>query len=106
MTYVQTFFYCILCTCFCLIAFVYMKILGILQTENNLLRRQLNITLDQEDFACLVRGGVLKIAHFNNGRNHLVHITLSDIGFDQMEEKIELATMRKDIYKEHIKLIE
>lgn len=102
----QSLFYCIACFCFMAIAFVYLKILSMLSRENNILKYPLVISLDAEDFGCLVRGGILKVGHFRYGRNSLVCLALRDIGFDHMEEKIESAINGKDIQKEHVKIIE
>jgi hypothetical protein len=55
----------------------------------------MNIRLDEEDFKCLVRGGVLKIGD--------IHIILSDIGFDCMDYAISMAHDGIDTYKDHIK---
>lgn len=46
--------------------------------------RQMNIVLDEEDFKCLVRGGVLKV-------NDHLKLVLQDIGFDRMNAAIESA---------------
>lgn len=54
------------------------------------------ISLDDEDFRCLVRGGVIKIGD-------RVSICLKDIGFDKMDEAIDMATRGLDTYKDHIK---
>lgn len=55
-----------------------------------------NITLDLEDFTCLIRGGVLTI-------NENLKIALSDIGFMAMANALENAMLGKDIYKNHDK---
>lgn len=57
------------------------------------------IKLENEDFNCLVRGGILTIedAHFGQ----TFHIALSDIGFHNMERGLELAIKGVDIYKAH-----
>lgn len=57
----------------------------------------MNIMLDEEDFKCLVRGGVISI---NKGG---VKIALSDIGFDRMDIAIALAVEGVDIGKNHEK---
>ena len=46
--------------------------------------REMNIMLDEEDFKCLVRGGVLRV-------NEHLKLALEDIGFDRMEAAIESA---------------
>ena len=51
--------------------------------------------LDEEDFKCLVRGGVLHIGNMK--------IALKDIGFDQMNKALELAMDGINIHKDHIK---
>jgi hypothetical protein len=56
----------------------------------------MNIMLDEEDFKCLVRGGIICI---KGG----VKIALKDIGFDKMDEAITLADKGVDIYKDHHK---
>lgn len=48
------------------------------------------IKLDEEDFKCLVRGGLLKIGNIN--------LLLSDIGFDRMDKAISIADNGVDIY--------
>ena len=55
----------------------------------------INIMLDEQDFACLVRGGVI---HLGNLR-----IALKDIGFHVMDELISKADNGVDIYKGHVK---
>ncbi len=59
------------------------------------------ISLDYEDFKCLVRGGVLKV----HQDGFTVCLCLKDIGFDRMDEAITLADNGIDIYKEHEKVI-
>ncbi len=54
------------------------------------------ISLDEEDFKCLVRGGVIKF-------DDRVSICLKDIGFDKMDEAITLADNGVDTYKDHVK---
>ena len=54
------------------------------------------ISLDEEDFNCLVRGGVVKIGD-------RVSICLKDIGIDQMYKGIKSAELGIDIYKDHKK---
>lgn len=51
------------------------------------------IMLDEKDFACLVRGGILRCGN--------VQIALQDIGFIQMEIAIENARVGIDRYKGH-----
>ena len=53
------------------------------------------LKLDEKDFRCLVRGGILHIGN--------LRIALSDIGFDEMQDCIESAILGKDIFKDHIK---
>lgn len=53
------------------------------------------ISLDEQDFKCLVRGGVLHCGD--------IHIMLRDIGFDQMNRALELAMDGINTYKDHIK---
>lgn len=57
------------------------------------------ISLDYEDFKCLVRGGVLKVYQ----HHQTVCICLKDIGFDKMDEAIGLADQGIDTYKDHEK---
>jgi len=54
------------------------------------------IMLDQEDFTCLVRGGVLHIGN--------LRIALKDIGFHVMDEAITKADNGIDHYKDHVKV--
>jgi len=54
------------------------------------------IMLDQEDFTCLVRGGVLHVGS--------LRIALKDIGFDVMDEAITKADNGIDHYKDHVKV--
>jgi hypothetical protein len=54
------------------------------------------IKLDEEDFKCLVRGGVLKI-----GDN--IEMILADIGFDQMHYSLNLAEKGIKHYVGHTK---
>jgi hypothetical protein len=56
-----------------------------------------NIMLDEEDFKCLVRGGVICIT------GHGIKIALKDIGFEAMDEAITMADKGIDIYKNHDK---
>ncbi len=53
------------------------------------------LKLDEKDFRCLVRGGILHVGN--------LRIVLSDIGFDEMQDCIESAILGKEIYKDHIK---
>lgn len=55
------------------------------------------ISLDEEDFRCLVRGGILQITDIKD--NSRVMITLKDIGFHRMDKAIEDADKGIDIYK-------
>jgi hypothetical protein len=52
------------------------------------------ISLDQDDFNCLARGGVIKFGD-------RVSICLKDIGFNQMYEAIEKAEKGIDTYTGH-----
>jgi len=54
-----------------------------------------HIMLDEEDFKCLVRGGVLQIGNIN--------LLLRDIGFEEMNKALELAMDGINTYKGHIK---
>lgn len=55
------------------------------------------ISLDKEDFRCLVRGGVVKIGD-------RVSICLKDIGYPTMYNAIaDTQTGIAEIYKDHIK---
>jgi hypothetical protein len=56
------------------------------------------LMLDEEDFKCLVRGGVLKVGNELN-------IALRDIGFCQMDEAIDSASRGVDTYKDRQKVI-
>lgn len=53
------------------------------------------IMLDEEDFACLVRGGVV---HWGN-----IKIALRDIGYIQMDIAIANAEAGIDIRKDHVR---
>lgn len=56
-----------------------------------------NISLDEEDFKCLVRGGVIKIGD-------RVKICLKDIGFTTMCDAIARVQVGlEEPYKDHIK---
>jgi hypothetical protein len=87
---------------FCWIAWMYTKILGVIHKENKNLRTQY-ISLDEEDFRCLVGGGVLTVAHVNN--RSVTKIVLKDIGFHRMDKSIEDADKGIDIRKDHNKVI-
>jgi len=55
------------------------------------------ISLDEEDFRCLVRGGVIKY-------DDRVSICLKDIGYPTMYDAIaDAQTGIAEIYKDHIK---
>lgn len=54
--------------------------------------REMNIMLDEEDFKCLVRGGVLKV-------NAHLKLALKDIGFDRMDSAIDSAPDGIELYK-------
>ena len=55
------------------------------------------ISLDEEDFRCLVRGGVIKYVD-------RVSICLKDIGYTTMYDAIaDAQTGIAEIYKDHIK---
>lgn len=51
-----------------------------------------NIMLNEEDFKCLVRGGVLRV-------NENINLALQDIGFLRMYEAIGKAEECIDIFK-------
>lgn len=53
------------------------------------------IMLDEKDFACLVRGGVV---HAGN-----IKIALKDIGYIQMDIAIANAEAGIDNYKDHVR---
>lgn len=53
------------------------------------------LMLDENDFRCLVRGGVV---HAGNLR-----LALKDIGYIEMDEAIERASRGIDNYKDHVK---
>ena len=65
------------------------------KSQEDLLGIDRYIMLDEEDFKCLVRGGVLHIGNMK--------IALKDIGFDQMNKALELAMDGINIHKDHIK---
>lgn len=54
-----------------------------------------HIKLDENDFACLVRGGVLTIPELD------AKIILADIGFMEMGRALDSAIEGIDTYKEH-----
>ena len=53
------------------------------------------ISLDENDFTCLVRGGVLTI----KDEEITIMVCLKDIGFHRMDEAISKAEKGIDIYK-------
>lgn len=57
------------------------------------------ISLDYEDFKCLVRGGVLKVYQ----HHQTVCICLQDFGLHLMDEAISLVYQGIDIRKDHSK---
>lgn len=59
------------------------------------------IRLDEEDFRCLTRGGILMIKNKKN--NKLINVILSDIGFDRMAKALALAKAHHEIYRNHIR---
>lgn len=54
--------------------------------------RNRDVMLTEEDFICLVRGGVLTV-------NSCLRIALQDIGFDRMYKAIKSAELGIDIQK-------
>ncbi len=54
--------------------------------------RQMNIMLTEEDFKCLVRGGVLTV-------NSQLKLALEDIGFNRMFDVLNSAVSGIDIQK-------
>ncbi len=62
--------------------------MGLFTTE----QRQMSIMLTEDDFKCLVRGGVLTVSP------HL-KLALQDMGFDRMHGAIESAEQGVDIQK-------
>ena len=54
--------------------------------------RRMDIMLTEEDFRCLVRGGVLRV-------NDRLKIALQDIGFDRMDSAIQSARHGIELYK-------
>ena len=52
----------------------------------------MDIMLTEDDFKCLVRGGVLRV-------NSHLKLALQDIGFDRMNAAIESAMDGNDIQK-------
>jgi hypothetical protein len=57
------------------------------------MKEKIFISLDEEDFKCLVRGGVLTI-------KDEVIIILKDIGFFEMDKALDSAMDGKDIGKD------
>lgn len=58
------------------------------------MKKELYITLDEKDFRCLVRGGMLSIMH--NKANVLFNICLKDIGYIEMYKTIDDVSEGKD----------
>ena len=52
----------------------------------------MNIMLTEEDFICLVRGGILRV-------NEHLNLALQDIGFDRIHKAIKSAELGVDIRK-------
>ncbi len=61
----------------------------------------MRISLDYEDFKCLVRGGILKVSKDDS----IVLVKLQDIGFDKMDDAIFSADKGIDIGKGRTKEI-
>lgn len=68
---------------------------------------KINILLNQDDFSCLVRGGILNVIFIDIDGCKIseVQIALKDIGFDNMNAEITRAELSNDIYKDHTKII-
>mgnify|MGYP001591709624 CR=1 FL=1 len=64
------------------------------------MKKEIRISLDSEDFSCLVRGGILTV----EDKELNILIALQDIGFHVMDCEISKAEQRIDIYKNHIKI--
>ena len=56
------------------------------------------LMLDEKDFACLVRGGVI---HAGNLR-----IALQDIGWELMSRKLAMAVAGHETRKDHVKQVD
>jgi hypothetical protein len=102
---VQSIFYTLGCLLFSYIAWTYTKMLSLMRQENSSLRNAIKISLDQEDFSCLVRGGVLNVARADKYQSFTVMLMLQDIGFHVMEGEIASAQLGNDIYKGHNKIL-
>lgn len=98
----QTIFYCVGSGAFVYISLTYSRLFRLLKKENTSLRNRY-ISLDNEDFGCLVRGGVLTVVDASKGG--VIKIALRDIGFDQMHLKINHAMSGQNTYAEHTKII-
>ena len=64
-------------------------------TKIDFISNTINLSLDEKDFACLVRGGVI---HHGSLR-----IYLQDIGFAEMERALDKAQAGEGTYQDHIK---
>ena len=98
----QSIFYLVGCGMFCWIGWMYTSILNLLRKENQR-QRDVYVSLDEDDFNCLVRGGVLKIAYVD--KRQVVQVCLKDIGFDRMDKAIDSAKRGNNIRQDHHKVI-
>lgn len=71
------------------------KLDEMMQYKKEKLMKRTTIILDEQDFKCLVRGGILYVG--------TQQIALQDVGFDRMEFAIQLARMGEDTGTDHIK---
>lgn len=102
---IQSIFYGVACILFAYMGWSYTKIMFYLQRENSALRKHIYVSLDHEDFSCLVRGGILTVARADKDYAFTIKIILKDIGFGIMEAELASAQFGNDIYKGHHKII-
>jgi hypothetical protein len=108
-SFFQSAFYCIGCMLFCYVAWMYTKILSSLHAETSVLKAPMAFSLDEEDFNCLVRGGVLNVFYTRHNRGQVVKVILKDIGFHRMEKCLEDAISKTGTYsskQDHNKLVD
>ncbi len=98
----QSIFYISACFLFCYLALMYTKTFMALSKQNTAIKN-VHIVLDEKDFSCLVRGGVLKVLHFS--KNQSIDLILSDIGFERMAYAMAHADKEENLYEDHEKVI-
>lgn len=80
-------------------AFLIMLLVKAFNVIKTLREQSFHISFDQDDFNCLVRGGVLKVEY--PGSNMNFNFILKDIGFSRMQASMDLAGAGIDTYKPH-----